>query len=108
MATGGVLSQGDRGLGQSFTDDEMRAIIATAHALGLKVAAHAHADDGIAAAVRAGVDSIEHGTFASAATDPADAPARHHAGPHPDGFHRAFASGSAPASTRRSSRARSG
>jgi imidazolonepropionase-like amidohydrolase len=67
-ATGGVLSQGDRGLGQSFTDEEMRAIIATAHALGLKVAAHAHADAGIAAAVRAGVDSIEHGTFASDAT----------------------------------------
>jgi imidazolonepropionase-like amidohydrolase len=67
-ATGGVLSQGDRHLGQSFTDDEMRSIISTAHALGLKVAAHAHADEGIAAAVRAGVDSIEHGTFASPAT----------------------------------------
>ena len=67
-ATGGVLSQGDKGLGQSFTDEEMRAIISTAHNLGLKVAAHAHADAGIAAAVRAGVDSIEHGTFASAAT----------------------------------------
>ena len=68
MATGGVLSQGDRGLGQAFTDAEMRAIVDTAHALGLKVAAHAHADEGIAAAVRAGVDSIEHGTFASPAT----------------------------------------
>jgi imidazolonepropionase-like amidohydrolase len=67
-ATGGVLSQGDRGLGQSFTDAEMRSIVETAHALGLKVAAHAHADEGIAAAVRAGVDSIEHGTFASPAT----------------------------------------
>ena len=67
-ATGGVLSQGDRGLGQSFTDAEMRAIVETAHGLGLKVAAHAHADAGIAAAVRAGVDSIEHGTFASEAT----------------------------------------
>ena len=68
MATGGVLSQGDRGLGQAFSDAEMRAIVETAHALGLKVAAHAHADEGIAAAVRAGVDSIEHGTFASPAT----------------------------------------
>ncbi|HEY5711168.1 MAG TPA: amidohydrolase family protein, partial [Allosphingosinicella sp.] len=68
MATGGVLSQGDRQLGQSFTDAEMRAIVETAHGLGLKVAAHAHADEGIAAAVRAGVDSIEHGTFASPAT----------------------------------------
>ena len=67
-ATGGVLSQGDKSLGQAFTDAEMKAICDTAHALGLKVAAHAHADAGIAAAVRAGVDSIEHGTFASAAT----------------------------------------
>jgi imidazolonepropionase-like amidohydrolase len=67
-ATGGVLSQGDKGLGQAFTDAEMKAICDTAHNLGLKVAAHAHADAGIAAAVRAGVDSIEHGTFASAAT----------------------------------------
>jgi len=46
----------------------MKSIVDTAHSLGLKVAAHAHADAGIAAAVRAGVDSIEHGTFASAAT----------------------------------------
>jgi imidazolonepropionase-like amidohydrolase len=67
-ATGGVLSQGDKGLGQAFTDEEMRSIVSTAHALGLKAAAHAHADAGIAAAVRAGVDSIEHGTFASPAT----------------------------------------
>ena len=67
-ATGGVLSQGDKGLGQAFTDAEMKAICDTAHSLGLKAAAHAHADAGIAAAVRSGVDSIEHGTFASAAT----------------------------------------
>ena len=67
-ATGGVLSQQARGLGQHFTDAEMKSIVDTAHSLGLKVAAHAHADAGIAAAVRAGVDSIEHGTFASAAT----------------------------------------
>ncbi|MEA3008884.1 MAG: hypothetical protein QOJ91_576 [Sphingomonadales bacterium] len=67
-ATGGVLSQGDKGLGQAFTDAEMKAICDTAHSLGLKAAAHAHADAGIAAAVRAGVNSIEHGTFASAAT----------------------------------------
>ena len=67
-ATGGVLSQQARGLGQHFTDPEMKAIVDTAHSLGLKVAAHAHSDAGIAAAVRAGVDSIEHGTFASAAT----------------------------------------
>jgi imidazolonepropionase-like amidohydrolase len=63
-ATGGVLSQQARGLGQHFTDAEMRSIVDTAHALGLKVAAHAHSARGIEAAARAGVDSIEHGTFA--------------------------------------------
>lgn len=65
-ATGGVLSQQARGLGQHFTDAEMKAIVDTAHSLGLKVAAHAHAGRGIEAAARAGVDSIEHGTFADA------------------------------------------
>jgi imidazolonepropionase-like amidohydrolase len=63
-ATGGVLSQQGRGLEAHFTDEEMRAIVTTAHALGLKVAAHAHGARGIEAAARAGVDSIEHGTFA--------------------------------------------
>ena len=66
-ATGGVLSQQGRGLGQHFTDAEMKAIVDTAHNLGLKVAAHAHGARGIEAAARAGVDSIEHGTFADAA-----------------------------------------
>jgi imidazolonepropionase-like amidohydrolase len=65
-ATGGVLSQQARGLGQHFTDSEMKSIVDTAHALGLKVAAHAHSARGIEAAARAGVDSIEHGTFADA------------------------------------------
>lgn len=63
-ATGGVLSQQTRGLGQHFTDEEMRAIVSTAHGLGLRVAAHAHGARGVEAAARAGVDSIEHGTFA--------------------------------------------
>jgi imidazolonepropionase-like amidohydrolase len=62
-ATGGVLSQQGRGLDQHFTDAEMRAIVTTAHSLGLKVAAHAHGPRGIEAAARAGVDSIEHGSF---------------------------------------------
>ncbi len=66
-ATGGVLSQQGRGLGQHFTDAEMSAIVTTAHNLGLKVAAHAHGARGIERAARAGVDSIEHGTFADAA-----------------------------------------
>jgi len=66
-ATGGVLSQQARGLEAHFTDEEMRAIVVTAHSLGLRVAAHAHGARGIEAAARAGVDSIEHGTFAGAA-----------------------------------------
>jgi imidazolonepropionase-like amidohydrolase len=66
-ATGGVLSQQARGLEAHFTDAEMRAIVDTAHSLGLRVAAHAHGARGIEAAARAGVDSIEHGTFADEA-----------------------------------------
>ena len=62
MATGGVLDPGTRGLEQHFTDEEMKAICDMAHFMGLKVAAHAHGAKGIDAAVRAGVDSIEHGT----------------------------------------------
>jgi imidazolonepropionase-like amidohydrolase len=63
MATGGVLDPGSRGLEQHFTDAEMKGIVDMAHFSGLKVAAHAHGAQGIDAAVRAGVDSIEHGTF---------------------------------------------
>ena len=63
MATGGVLDPGTRGLEQHFTNEEMKAICDMAHFNGLKVAAHAHGAKGIDAAVRAGVDSIEHGTF---------------------------------------------
>lgn len=62
-ATGGVLSNTRQGLGQQFTDAELKAIVETAHALGRRVAAHAHGVDGINAALRAGVDSIEHGTY---------------------------------------------
>ena len=62
-ATGGVLDPGAMGLEQHFSDAEMKAIVDTAHSLHLKTAAHAHGSRGILAAVRAGVDSIEHGTF---------------------------------------------
>jgi len=62
-ATGGVLSIGDSGTAQQFSDGEMRAIVDTAHLLGLRVAAHAHGKRGMEAAIRAGVDSIEHGTM---------------------------------------------
>jgi imidazolonepropionase-like amidohydrolase len=66
-ATGGVLSQQSRGLGKHFTDAEMSAVVSTAHGLGLKVAAHAHGASGVEGAARAGVDSIEHGTFTDSA-----------------------------------------
>ena len=67
-ATGGVLSQGDKSLGQAFTDAELKSIITTAHDLGIQTMAHAHADQGILAATRAGIDTIEHGTFTSPGT----------------------------------------
>ncbi len=63
VATGGVLSKTATGTGQQFTDAEQRAIVQTAHSMGRKVAAHAHGKGGIEAALRAGVDSIEHGSF---------------------------------------------
>ncbi|WP_255551690.1 metal-dependent hydrolase family protein [Erythrobacter crassostreae] len=62
-ATGGVLSQQGRGLEAHFTDEEMKSIVDTAETLGLKVAAHAHGARGIEAAARAGVHTIEHGTY---------------------------------------------
>lgn len=64
VSTGGVLSETAAGTGQQFFEDELKAIMDTAHSLGRKVTAHAHNADGINAALRAGVDSIEHGTFA--------------------------------------------
>ena len=66
-ATGGVLSQQCRGLEAHFTNEEMVSIANTAHSLGLKVMAHAHGARGIEAAAAAGIDSIEHGTFADEA-----------------------------------------
>lgn len=62
-STGGVLSASTAGLAQHYSDPELEAIVKTAHSLGRKVAAHAHGTDGINAALRAGVDSIEHGTY---------------------------------------------
>jgi len=62
-ATGGVLSNVAGGLGQQMTGEEMSAIVQTAHAFGRKAAAHSHAKEGTAAAVAAGVDTIDHGTF---------------------------------------------
>jgi imidazolonepropionase-like amidohydrolase len=62
-STGGVLSLGDDPKASQYTIEEMKAIVAEAHRLGRKVAAHAHGGDGIKLAVLAGVDSIEHGTY---------------------------------------------
>jgi imidazolonepropionase-like amidohydrolase len=68
MATGGVLSNVSGGLGRAMEPDEMKAVIDTAHGLGRKVAAHSHAAEGTLAAVNAGVDTIDHGTFLDDAT----------------------------------------
>jgi imidazolonepropionase-like amidohydrolase len=62
-ATGGVLSKGDDPNASQFTLEEMKAIVADAHRLGRKVAAHAHGAEGVRWASEAGVDSIEHGHF---------------------------------------------
>src|SRR4051812_17893510 len=68
MPSGGIASSGDDPRQQLMTDEEMRAAVESAHALGMKVAAHIYPAGAIEAAVRAGVDSVEHGSFASAQT----------------------------------------
>ena len=62
-ATGGVLSNTAAGLSQQFSDDELAAIVGAAHRMGRRITAHAHGVDGINAFLRAGGDSIEHGTY---------------------------------------------
>ena len=69
MPSGGVLSIADDPNEQLMDDDEIRAVIQTAHALHMKVAAHAHGKEAIDHTVALGVDSIEHGSFADAETD---------------------------------------
>ena len=61
-ATGGVLSVAKDGSSPQFTDEELQAIVSTAKDYNMKVAAHAHGTEGINRAIRAGVNSIEHGT----------------------------------------------
>jgi imidazolonepropionase-like amidohydrolase len=65
-ATGGVLSNTAAGLGQQFSDDELKAIVESAHRMGRRVTAHAHGADGITSFLKAGGDSIEHGTWLDA------------------------------------------
>jgi imidazolonepropionase-like amidohydrolase len=62
-ATGGVLSLASSGQNAQFTDEELKALIGAARDYGYKVAAHAHGVEGMKRALRAGVDSIEHGTY---------------------------------------------
>jgi imidazolonepropionase-like amidohydrolase len=73
--TGGVMSKTDTAGAQQYSLEEMKAIVAEAHMLGLKVAVHAHGTSGIKDAIRAGVDTIEH---ASLADDEAFALAKQH------------------------------
>lgn len=66
--TGGVTDTATTGLGQQFTDAELNAIVEAGHMLGRKVTGHAHSAKGIQAALKAGFDSIDHGTFTDKAT----------------------------------------
>ena len=68
MPSGGIASTGDNPNQQLMTDAEMKAAVDTAHSLGLKVAAHIYPAEAIDHAVLAGVDSVEHGSFADART----------------------------------------
>jgi imidazolonepropionase-like amidohydrolase len=65
-ATGGVLSNTAAGLAQQFSQDELNAIVESAHRMGRRVTAHAHGADGIVSFMKAGGDSIEHGTYLDA------------------------------------------
>jgi imidazolonepropionase-like amidohydrolase len=64
-ATGGVFSLGDSVGGQQLSLEEMKGVVEEAHMLHMKVAAHAHGDEGIRTAIEAGVDTIEHVSLAS-------------------------------------------
>jgi imidazolonepropionase-like amidohydrolase len=66
MPSGGVLSINDDPNAQMMSNEEIKAVVDTAHALGMKVAAHAHGKQAIDNAIRMGVDSIEHASFADA------------------------------------------
>jgi len=68
MPSGGIASTGDDPRQQLMTNEEMRVVVETAHSLGMKVAAHIYPAPAIENAVRAGVDSVEHGSFATAQT----------------------------------------
>jgi imidazolonepropionase-like amidohydrolase len=64
-ASGGIMSHTGPAGAQQYSDEELRAIADEAHRAGLRVAAHAHGDQGIRAAIQAGIDCIEHGSLMS-------------------------------------------
>ncbi|HET8861544.1 amidohydrolase family protein [Marivirga sp.] len=64
-ATGGVLSMAKNGQNPQFFEDELKAIVETANDYGMLTAAHAHGDEGMQRAIRAGIKTIEHGTLMS-------------------------------------------
>jgi imidazolonepropionase-like amidohydrolase len=64
-ASGGVMSHSGIAGAQQYSDEELAAIADEAHRRGVKVAAHAHGDDGIKACIRAGIDCVEHGSLAT-------------------------------------------
>ena len=66
VATGSVLADVAQGVSLQFSDAELQAIVQSAHRRGRRVTAHAHSTEGVNAALKAGVDSIEHGTFLDA------------------------------------------
>lgn len=72
MASGGELTPGSRSDLPQFTVEELRTAVEEAHRLGLPITAHAHAAEGIARALAAGVDGIEHATFMTATGAEAD------------------------------------
>ncbi|MGC2583485.1 MAG: amidohydrolase family protein [Acidobacteriaceae bacterium] len=63
MPSGGVMDLGTNGSGPQMSEDEIKALVDTAHDYGMKVAVHAHGAEAIRRSVIAGVDSVEHGTF---------------------------------------------
>jgi len=67
MASGGVLTKGDDPRASQYSQDEMKMIVGEAHRLGRKVAVHAHGNQAILWAVEAGVDSVEHASYADEA-----------------------------------------
>ena len=76
-ASGGVMSLTGPPGAQHYSDEELCAIVDEAHRRGMRVAAHAHGDDGIRAAIEAGIDCIEHASLMSEETQVARARARH-------------------------------